>query len=238
MRDTRSKVDAAAAVMADKLAEVPPRLRGWMHAGAIPLLTAAFAVLIVLSPTGLTTLGSSVYAASALLLFGVSALYHRGTWSSRTWAFLRRFDHANIYVFIAGTYTPFGFLYLDGAARAWLLGIVWGCALGGLVFRIAWVDAPRWLFTPLYIALGWIAVIFLPQVLDGADRFPVWVNVTVLALVATGGVLYTVGGLVYAAKRPNPSPTWFGFHEIFHLCTVLAFAAQYVAISIATYSLR
>lgn len=232
------RFDRAAEVMADKIAEVKPHLRGWLHAGSIPLLTAAFAVLIVLSPTTLTRWGSSIFAASAVLLFTVSAVYHRGTWRPRTWAFWRRFDHANIYVSIAGTYTPFAFLYLHGEARAWLLGLVWGCALVGLVSRIAWINAPRWLFTPFYIALGWVAVGFFPQLIDGAERFPTWVNITALALVAFGGVLYTIGGIVYAARRPNPVPGWFGFHEVFHLCTILAFVAQYVAVSIVTYTLR
>ncbi|MGH3349282.1 MAG: PAQR family membrane homeostasis protein TrhA [Nocardioides sp.] len=231
-------VGRASAVMADKISEVKPHLRGWLHAGSVPLLTAAFAVLIVLSPTALTRVGSSIYAASAVLLFTVSAVYHRGTWQPRTWAFWRRFDHANIYVFIAGSYTPFAFLYLSGEARAWMLGIVWGCAIAGLLFRILWVDAPRWFLTTLYIALGWVAVPFVPQLLDGADRFPTWVNITAATLVAAGGVLYTLGGLVYAAKRPNPSPVWFGFHEVFHLFTVLALVAQYVAVSVTTYSLR
>lgn len=231
-------LNRASDVMADKIAEVKPHLRGWLHAGSVPLLIAAFAVLIALSPTALTRVGSSIYAASAVLLFTVSAVYHRGTWQPRTWAFWRRFDHANIYVFIAGSYTPFAFLYLDGDARAWMLGIVWGCAVAGLLFRILWVDAPRWFLTSLYIALGWVAVPFIPQLLDGSDRFPTWINITAVALVAAGGVLYTIGGLVYAAKRPNPSPAWFGFHEVFHLCTVLAVVAHYIAVSIATYSLR
>jgi len=135
------------------------------------------------------------------------------------------------------TYTPFALLYLHGQARAWLLGIVWGFALVGLVFRVAWVNGPRWLFTLLYIALGWVVVFFIPQFIGGAGRFPLWVNVTAISLVAAGGVLYTLGGLVYATKRPDPSPVWFGFHEVFHLLTVLAFIAQYVAVSVVTYSL-
>ena len=230
-------LDRAGEVMADKVAEVKPKLRGWMHAGALPWVIASFTVLIVLSPTALTRVGSSVYAASACLLFAVSAIYHRGTWEPRAWAFWRRFDHANIYVLIAGTYTPFALLYLHGQARAWLLGIVWGFALVGLVFRVAWVNGPRWLFTSLYIALGWVVVFFIPQFIGSAGRFPLWVNVTAVSLVAAGGVLYTLGGLVYATKRPDPSPAWFGFHEVFHLFTVLAFIAQYVAVSVVTYSL-
>ena len=236
--DRREKAhQVALRLMADKAGESKPRLRGWMHTGALPLVIAASAVLVVLSPTTLARWGSSVYVASALLLFGVSAIYHRGTWKPRLWAFWRRFDHANIYVFIAGTYTPFALLYLDGAARVWLLGTVWGVALVGLVLRLALVRAPRWLFTPLYVALGWVAVLFVPQFAEGAGRFPAWVNATALSLVIAGGVLYTIGGLVYAVKRPDPSPEWFGFHEVFHLFTVLAFVAHYVAVSVVTYSL-
>lgn len=237
MEDRRHRArEVAGRVMADKAAEVKPRLRGWIHAGAVPLVIAASAVLVVLSPTPLTRWGSSVYGASALLLFGVSAIYHRGTWEPRLWAFWRRFDHANIYIFIAGTYTPFALLYLDGTARGWLLGVVWGFALVGLVLRVALATAPRWLFPSLYLVLGWVIVPFVPQFTDGADQFPTWVNVTAASLVAVGGVLYTLGALVYATKRPNPSPTWFGFHEVFHLLIVLAFIAQYVAVSVVTYS--
>jgi len=229
-------LDRAAEVVADKIAEVKPKLRGWMHTGSVPLMTAAFAVLIVLSPTPATRVGSAIFAASAILLFTVSGIYHRGTWSPRLWAFWRRFDHANIYALIAGTYTPFAFLYLHGGARWTLIGVVWGCALAGMIFKIAKPDAPRWLSTPLYIALGWVAVVFIPHWIDGGHAFPTWVNITVFVLVATGGVLYTIGGLVYAAKRPDPYPTWFGFHEIFHSFTVAAFVCQYVAVSIATYN--
>lgn len=236
-RSAAEAFDRAAVVVADKIAEVKPRLRGWMHAGSVPLLTAAFAVLIVLSPTPATRVGSAIFAASAILLFTVSGIYHRGTWSPRLWAFWRRFDHANIFALIAGTYTPFAFLYLHGSARWTLIGIVWGCALAGMVFKIAKPDAPRWISTPLYIALGWLAVVFIPNWIDGGNAFPSWVNVTVLTLVAVGGVLYTIGGLVYAAKRPDPSPKWFGFHEIFHSFTIAAFICQYVAVSIATYNL-
>jgi hemolysin III len=233
-----SSVDKAVELVADKLDEVKPLLRGWIHAGMIPLLTAAFAVLIVLSPTPLTRVGSSVYAASAILLFAVSGLYHRGNWQPKLMAFWRRFDHANIYIFIAGTYTPFAFLYLHGASRWALFGIVWGCAVAGAVFKILIPNAPRWISTPLYIALGWVAVIFIPGFIDGAKHFPTWVNISSLVLVATGGILYTLGGVVYAAKKPNPSPTIFGFHEVFHAFTAAAFVVQFIAVSFATYELR
>lgn len=232
------KVERAGEVMADKMAEVKPKLRGWLHAGTAPLALAAGIVLIALSPTATTRIGSAAFALSALLVFTVSAIYHRGTWSPRTWAFLRRFDHANIFVLIAGTYTPYALLFLHGSARDTLLWIVWGAAAAGVVFRVFWTDAPRWLYTPMYIALGWAAVFFIPQFVDGADKFSSGIAIATLVLVAAGGLLYTFGGVVYGLKRPNPSPRWFGFHEVFHSFTVLAFAAHYVGISLATYSLR
>lgn len=231
-------VDRATELMADKLAEVKPKLRGWLHLGTVPLALAAFIVLIVLSPTTATKIGSTVFALSAVLLFTVSAVYHRGTWSPKTWAFLRRFDHANIFVLIAGSYTPFAVLFLDGSARMTLLLVVWGATLAGVLFRIFWTDAPRWLYTPMYIALGWAALFFVPNFIDGAAQFSVGVSIAVLVLVATGGVLYTVGGVVYGLKRPNPWPQWFGFHEVFHSFTVIAFITHYVGVSLATYSLR
>ena len=231
-------VERAGEMMADKMAEVKPRLRGWLHAGTAPVALAAGIVLVALSPTASTRVGSAAFALSALLVFTVSAIYHRGTWSPRTWAFLRRFDHANIFVLIAGSYTPFALLFLQGSALWTLLMVVWSAALAGVLFRVLWTDAPRWLYTPMYIALGWAALFFIPQFLDGAGRFSTGIAVASLVLVAVGGLLYTLGGLVYGLKRPDPSPRWFGFHEVFHTFTVLAFVSHYVGVSLATYSLR
>jgi hemolysin III len=202
----------------------------------VPLLTADFAVLIVLSPTAPARAGSAVYAATAVLLFTVSGIYHRGTWKPRAWAFWRRFDHANIYLFIAGTHTPLALLYLDGTTQVSLLVLVWLCALAGMCSTFVGITRVRWLGSALYAALGSCGVLFAPQFLDGAEQFATWVNVTALALVIAGGVLYLLGGAVYASRRPDPSPRWFGFHEVFHLCTLLAFIAHYVAISVVTYS--
>jgi hemolysin III len=224
-------VDRATGMMADKLAEVKPKLRGWMHAGTVPLAIAAFTVLIVLSPTPATRIGSAVFAASALLLFTVSGIYHRGTWSPRTWAFLRRFDHANIFLLIAGSYTPFTLLLLEGRDRTVLLTVVWVGAALGILFRIFWTHAPRWLYTPIYIALGWAAIFYFADFVANAGT-------AVLTLMVVGGLLYTLGGVVYGLKRPNPSPSWFGFHEVFHTLTILAFVTHYVGVSIATYSQR
>jgi hemolysin III len=234
----RSRLDEVVDRAHDKLAEVKPRLRGWLHLGTAPLTLAAGIVLIVLSPTPTTRVGSALFAATALILFTVSAIYHRGTWSPRTWNFLRRFDHSNIFLLIAGSYTPFALIFLEGSARTLLLAIVWTGAILGVVFRVFWTDAPRWLYVPIYIALGWAAVFFIPQFADGARAFDPAVAIAVLVLVAAGGILYTLGGVVYGLKRPNPFPRWFGFHEVFHTFTVLAYATHYVGVSLATYSLR
>ncbi|WP_209020447.1 hemolysin III family protein [Nocardioides sp. 1609] len=222
-----------------KFAAVKPRLRGWLHLGLTPLALAGGIVLVVLSPTTTTRVGSAVFALSALLLFGVSAIYHTGTWSPRVWAFLRRFDHANIFVLIAGTYTPLTLMLLEGTQRVVLLTTVWSCAVLGVLFRVFWTDAPRWLYTPLYIGLGWAAVFFVPGFIDGANAvLSTGVGITVLVLIAAGGLLYTIGAVVYGFKKPDPWPEWFGFHEIFHTFTILAFVSHYVGVSIATYSLR
>ncbi len=217
--------------MRAKLHEVKPKLRGWLHAASVPLTLAAGIVLIVLSPTAATRVGSAVYMSSALLLFTVSAIYHRGTWSPRVWAFLRRFDHANIFLLIAGSYTPFTIMLLDGTSRAVLLSVVWAGAVLGVLFRVFWTDAPRWLYVPIYIAMGWAAVFF-------ANQFAASAGTAVLVLMFVGGVLYTLGGVVYGLKKPDPFPAWFGFHEVFHTLTVAAFVAHYVGVSLQTYSLR
>lgn len=210
--------------------EVKPHLRGWLHASTAPLALAAGIVLIALSPTLTTRIGSAVFAFTALLLFTVSAIYHRGNWSQKHWAFLRRFDHSNIYLLIAGSYTPFTLILLEGSARVGLLIIVWSGAALGVAFRIFWIDAPRWVYTPIYFALGFVAI-FYANDFSGAGG-------SVITLIAVGGGLYSIGGLVYGLRRPNPFPTWFGFHEVFHTLTIAAFVCHYVAASIATYQLR
>jgi hemolysin III len=215
----------------ETLVEVKPKLRGWMHAASAPLTLAAGIVLVVLSPTATSRIGSAVFATSALVLFTVSGIYHRGTWSPRVWRFLRRFDHANIFLLIAGSYTPFTLLLLEGTDRVVLLSVVWTGAVLGVLFRVFWNDAPRWLYTPIYMALGWAAVFYFGD-------FVAHANTAVWVLMAVGGGLYTVGGVVYGLQRPNPSPRWFGFHEVFHTLTIAAFVAHYVGVSIATYSLR
>ncbi len=224
--------------LSETLAEVKPRLRGWLHLSITPLTLAAGIVLVVMSPTAATRVGSALFAASALLLFGVSAVYHTGTWSPRAWALLRRFDHANIFLLIAGSYTPFSIILLEGTEQLVLLSVVWSGAILGVLFRVFWTGAPRWLYTPIYIALGWAAVFFIPGFFRGATELGIGVGTAVFVLILTGGALYTVGGVVYGFQRPDPWPRWFGFHEVFHTLTILAFVSHYVGISLATYALR
>jgi len=221
--------------LSDAIADVKPKLRGWLHLAIAPLTLAAGIVLIALSPDTTTRIGSAAFTGSALVLFTVPAIYHTGSWSPRVWAFLRRFDHSNIFLLIAGTYTPFSLLLLDGAQQWILLGTVWGGAVLGVLFRVFWTDAPRWLYVPIYLALGWAAIFFIPSFFDGATRLGLGIGIATFVMILVGGALYTFGGVVYGFKRPNPWPQWFGFHEVFHTLTILAFVSHYVAVSLAIY---
>lgn len=210
----------------DEVSIPKPHLRGWLHAITFPLALAYGTVLVVLARGAAARVSLAVFAATAALLFGVSALFHRGTWGPRAHAVLRRLDHANIFLVIAGSYTPFTVLLLpEGSART-LLAVVWGGAALGVLFRVLWLRAPRWLYTPIYIALGWAALAFLPDFLAG--EHPV-----AFAFAAAGGILYTVGGVIYGLRRPDPSPTWFGFHELFHALTVGGFVAHCTGLTLA-----
>ncbi len=211
--------------------EMKPRLRGWLHLGTVPLSLAAGIVLVALSPDGSPRLGATVFVCSSTLLFTVSAIYHTRTWGRRTRDVLQRFDHANIFLLIAGTYTPFALLLLDNNSSRALLSIVWAVALLGVVFKVCWAGGPRWMFVPVYIALGWAAAFWFGEF--AASAAP-----AVLTLMILGGALYSLGALVYGLQRPDPLPRWFGFHEVFHSLTVAAFVLHYIGISIASYSLR
>jgi hemolysin III len=213
----------------DAAREIRPRLRGWLHLVAFPLSIVAGIVLVVLSPDNSTRWATAVFAASSSLLFGISALYHRRTWGPRAEAVLRRLDHANIFLLIAGTYTPFALTLLDRTDARVLLGLVWVGALAGIAFRVFWVGAPRWLYTPVYIALGWAAIFWLGDFARAAGP-------AVLTLIIVGGGLYSLGGVVYGLRKPNPAPRWFGFHEVFHSFTIAAFAVHYVGVSMVVYS--
>ncbi|NAZ81737.1 hemolysin III family protein [Kineococcus sp. R8] len=215
--------------LAETLSRNKPYLRGWLHAGSFPLVVVAGVVLVALAPTAASRTAAAVFAASAALLFGTSALYHRLPWSARHHARLKRLDHSNIFLVIAGTATPLAVTMLEPGTARVLLTVVWVGAVAGVLFRVFWIGAPRWLYVPLYVVLGWASVGFVGEY----ARVGGW---AVAALVLAGGVLYTAGAVVYGLRRPDPAPRWFGFHEIFHACTVVAFALHYTAISIATYA--
>ena len=218
MSETVHRVEAA----------VKPHLRGVLHEVAFAVSLVTGTVIVCLAPGAWARLAATVYAASVALLFGTSAAYHRGRWSPRAHSVMARLDHSMIFVLIAGTYTPFSLLLLDGWLRWLVFGVVWGGAVTGIVLRNTLRHPPRWVFVIVYLALGWVALGILPQLLREG-------GVAVLVLVAVGGLLYSAGAVVYARQRPNPSPRWFGFHEVFHACTLGAFAAHYVAVSLAVY---
>ena len=210
-----------------------PRLRGWLHLWSFITSVATGATLIALAASTVSAraaLATSVYGLTVLGLFGVSALYHRITWKSdrvRTW--MKRLDHSMIFVFIAGTYTPFALLAMDPGTGSTVLWVVWIGALAGVTLKLAWPHAPRWLGVPIYIALGWVAVFVLPELLHHA-------GVAALVLLLVGGALYTVGAVFYATRWPNPWPQVFGYHEFFHAATVVAAICHYIAIWLAMYS--
>lgn len=203
---------------------VKPLLRGWLHAGTAPVALVAGVLLVALAPTA--TLAVAVFAVASVVLFGSSAVYHRGTWSPRAAALLRRLDHSNIFLMIAGTYTPLAVLLLEPPMARLLLLVVWVGAAAGIAARMLWLSAPRWFYVPIYLALGWVAVGFLPLFSRTGGPAVVW-------LVGLGGLAYTVGAVIYALKRPNPSPRWFGFHELFHVGTVIGYGCHYAAVAVA-----
>ncbi len=193
-----------------------------------PISVIAGIVLVMQAETPDAQISAAIFATTAALLFGTSALFHRGSWTLRVKGLLRRLDHSNIYLIIAGTYTPFAVLSLPPSKGRALLMIVWVGAFAGVVFRVFWIGAPRWLYTSVYVGIGWVAVFFLPDLIAGA-------GVTAVVLIAVGGVLYSAGAVVYGLRRPDPWPRWFGFHEVFHSLTIAAFSVHYVAVSIVVY---
>jgi hemolysin III len=202
-----------------------PRLRGVSHQWAFYVSLALGAALVAAAEAGQPRLAAAVYAVSVAALFGTSALYHRITWASRAarrW--MKRLDHSMIFFLIAGTYTPFALLVLDGALATVILVVVWSGALAGILMKLVWIDAPKALVAILYLGLGWVAVAAFPTLLDE-------LGITGTALVAVGGLLYTAGALVYAFQRPNPAPAVFGYHEVFHALVILAAALQYAVIA-------
>jgi hemolysin III len=209
-----------------------PRLRGRLHQYAFFVALAAGVVLcsIAASRPGSAPLVSClIYSLTVCGLFGTSALYHRRIWSERGYQIMRRADHSMIFLFIAGTYTPFCVLLLDPRMATLMLALIWGGALGGVALKSIWPHLPRWAGAPLYLALGWGAVAILPDILHTG-------GVAALALLAAGGVVYSVGAVFYALRRPNPWPTVFGHHEFFHACTLVAALCHHVAIYFALYA--
>ena len=209
----------AAAV--DAAVEIKPTWRGWIHAATFPVAIVAGIVLIVVADGAPAKWASAVFMLTSLLLFGNSALYHRFDWQPKVKVLLKRIDHANILLLIAGTYTPLAVLALPPAKGVLLLSLVWSGTLVGILFRVFWINAPRWLYVALYLLLGWAAVMYIVDLMNA--------NFAMMVLVIVGGLLYTGGAVVYALKKPNPWPGHFGFHEIFHVCTVLAFLCHWTA---------
>lgn len=203
-----------------------PRLRGVLHQWAF-FVSLVLGLMLVLAASGQREVTAAViYAGSVAALLGTSALYHRVNWSrAGAYRWMRRVDHAMIFVLIAGTYTPFALLVLEGTLATAILVAVWSGAAAGIILQLAWIDAPRWLSVLVYLVLGWVAIATVPDLLRG-------LGLTATLLMAAGGLLYTVGALVYALRRPDPSPTVFGFHEIFHALVIAAAGLQYAVVAI------
>jgi hemolysin III len=209
-----------------------PRFRGWIHVHAAEVALVAGAALVAVSwplvsaRAGLATLA---YTAAIVAMFAVSATYHRVQWKStaaRTW--MKRLDHSMIFVFIAGSYTPFAVLAMPPATGRVVLGIVWGGALAGIVLKVCWPSGPRWVGVPLYLLLSWVAIWFTGTILHGA-------GVAAFVLLIVGGVIYSVGGVLYGARWPDPWPATFGYHEFFHACTAVAAICHYIAMWFAVF---
>jgi hemolysin III len=199
-----------------------PKLRGLVHLIMSPLSLVVGLLLITLAAEVRGRITLSIFTLTAVTLFTCSALYHRVGWSKKYKAVWRRIDHANIPILIAGTYTPFAIFLLDSSQAKILLGAVWSGALLTAILRIVWLTAPRWLYVIAYIALGWAAIAYMPEFLQSG-------GVLIFLLILLGGLLYSAGAIIYALKRPNFSPRWFGFHELFHSFTAGAFIAHLVA---------
>lgn len=211
-----------AAITADHSAK--PRWRGLLHHQSF-YVSLLVGVLLVAAASGTRAIvATAIFAVSVSALLGVSALYHRRNWSPKARRWMRRLDHSMIFMLIAGTYTPFALLVLDGTFAKVLLVVVWIAALAGSLVELALADASKWVMASICVALGWISVVAIPKIIPAIG----WVGTTLLAL---GGVAYTAGAIIYATKRPDPRPDVFGYHEIFHALVVLAIALQYSVIA-------
>jgi hemolysin III len=201
-----------------------PRLRGWSHGLAFLFAVPAGVILGLEAHTARGRVAAIVYASSVVFMFGASGIYHRVTWRGPWRLRMRRVDHAGIFLLIAGSYTPFGLLVLHGALQIVVLATVWTGAIAAIALKVIWVDAPKWLAAAIAIPLGWVAVVVLPEIVHE-------LGLTACLLVVAGGIAYTAGGLVYAFRRPDPIPTVFGYHELFHALVILAVGLQYGTIA-------
>jgi hemolysin III len=202
-----------------------PLLRGALHQAGFAVALVVGTLLIAYADDGARArTAAAIFAGSVVAMLGASALYHRVTWSPRVRPWMRRLDHAGIFVLIAGTYTAVGLLSLHGAMQHVVLAVVWAGAAAAVLLKFAWVHAPKWLTAVIGIALGWVGVAAVPQMARDA-------GITAVVLLGAGGIAYTVGGVVYALRRPDPVPRVFGYHEVFHALTIVAVACQYVAIA-------
>jgi hemolysin III len=206
------------------LPKAKPRLRGVLHQVAFFVALVVGVLLVVYADGARASTAAAVFAGSVAAMLGASALYHRVTWSVRARPWMRRLDHAGIYLLIAGTYTPVGLLTLRGTMREVVLAIVWSGAAAAILLKFVWVDAPKWLSAVTGVALGWAGIAAMPQVARYA-------GVTAVVLLGIGGLAYTAGAVVYARRRPDPVPAVFGYHELFHALTLVAVSCQYVAIA-------
>ncbi len=209
---------------------VRPRLRGMIHYYAFFVSLLSGTLLLLSAPTAQAQFGAGVYAASLSALLGVSALYHRVTWSAPTRRWVGRLDHSMICVLIAGTYTPFGLAALSETSSATLLSVIWFAAFAGISLHLLWFDAPKWLSAVVYVAIGWLGAVAMPEMVGRVGWTP-----TMLLL--AGGILYSLGALVYALRRPDPVPHVFGYHEVFHSLVVVAALAHYVAVAMTLHTL-
>jgi hemolysin III len=207
-------------------------MRGWLHAhGFVVAMLCGFTLCALAStrPGIAPVVSCAIYSLTVCALLGVSALYHGRTWTPRGYQVMRRLDHSMIFLLIAGTYTPFCVLLLPPDVASNLLATVGGGALVGIALKLTWPHAPRWLSTLLYIALGWVAIVVLPDILQEGGA-------TALVLLLVGGAVYSLGGMLYALRWPNPWPSVFGHHEFFHACTLVAAICHHIAVYFALYS--
>jgi hemolysin III len=226
-REVESETDQLPAPLVAGLEAARPLMRGWLHLGTAPVALVAGLVLLIFTPTMSMRVAVAIFTLSSATMFTVSAAYHRGSgiWSPRWRRSLQRLDHASIFLIIGGTYTPLALYWLAPAQARVLLTVVWVTSISGLVLRLSWLNAPRWVFGPIYILLGWAAVFYLPSF---------WANAgpLIVILLVSGGALYSVGALIWAIKWPRLSLRYFGFHELFHAVTIAAFLCHYLAIAL------